>query len=320
MARFQYAFRPRKHIVRRMIVDACRRLSYCENLRDYEYVGFGGFEFLDFELVHRELQIDAMVSIESEGITPARFEFNAPFAGIRVIHQRALEVLPELLDDARRRIVWLDYTVSLTQEVLQDVETCLRKLASGSLLIVTINAHPPAIPKRSCECVPGTEVREPRLTQLVEQVGAGRVPSDVTEESLAKWGFADALYRTVTGEVPAAIRRREQPTEWQQLFHFRYQDGAYMLTWGGLIVDEGDAARWREAFADVKQCSRFGDPPLMIEVPALTSKEAIRFNSTLPAGAGGGTAALAHETGVPVEDCEAYEALYRWYPPVPTPI
>ena len=54
MAR-QYEFRPAKAAQRRMIVDACRRLTAISALDQYQYVGFGGLEFIDFIEFHRGL-------------------------------------------------------------------------------------------------------------------------------------------------------------------------------------------------------------------------------------------------------------------------
>ena len=56
MAR-QYEFRPAKAAQRQMIVDACRRLTAITSLDEYQYVGFGGLEFIDFVEFHRGLGI-----------------------------------------------------------------------------------------------------------------------------------------------------------------------------------------------------------------------------------------------------------------------
>jgi hypothetical protein len=48
-----YELRPSKAVTRRLLVDVLRRLPTVAALPDYQYVGFGALEFLDFELVHR---------------------------------------------------------------------------------------------------------------------------------------------------------------------------------------------------------------------------------------------------------------------------
>jgi hypothetical protein len=301
MTQFQYAVRPAKYILRRMIVDACRRMGGPAPLRDYEYVGFGGFEFVDFDLVHRELGIRRMVSIEYDSSAADRYLFNRPFSEIDVRFDRASAVLPDLLDDVRPRIVWLDYESRLNHEVLQDVATCLRRLRTGSALVVTVNAHPPT---------PRTE----RRMSLVEEVGEERIPPGIDDAALAKWGLANVQYRILTAEVPIWLGRRMETAEFLQLFHFRYQDGARMLAWGGVLVTADEAEQWRAAFAGLEQ-TRSTEEALAIEVPALTAKEAIHLNEQLPA-----QAAQLDAGGIPDADWRAYAQLYRWYPPVPTPI
>jgi hypothetical protein len=301
MARFQYAVRPAKHILRRMIVDACRRISALAPLRDYEYVGFGGFEFVDFDLVHRDLSISRMVSIEFDTSAADRYLFNRPFSDIEMRFDRASAVLPSLLDEERPRIVWLDYESRLNHEVLQDVGTCLRRLEAGSIFVVTVNAQPPT-------------PRSQRRAQLVEDVGEDRIPLGIDDEVLAQWGFAAVQYRILTAEVPIGIERRNAAAQFRQLFHFRYRDGARMLTWGGALVTPAESEQWQAAFAELEQ-TRSADDPLVIEVPALTAKEAIHLNEQLPT-----RAATLDAKGIPGEDSQAYAGLYRWYPPVPTPI
>src|SRR6266851_2685661 len=137
-----YSGRPAKHIQRRMVVEALRRLDAIISLKKYRYVGFGGLEFLDFDLVHRTLGISQMTSIEHDSAKAKRFGFNRPFRGIRLLMGKASEFLPSV-DWRGPRIVWLDYEVMLTGEVLRDAETVARVLRPGSVLIVTINAAAP---------------------------------------------------------------------------------------------------------------------------------------------------------------------------------
>src|SRR4051812_21848495 len=94
-----YVARPAKTVERLMLVDAFRRLHTFGPLRDYEYVGFGAHEFIDFELFWRTLGISTMLSIESSEPIE-RYEFNAPFGGVKVIPGESHDALP-LLEFAR---------------------------------------------------------------------------------------------------------------------------------------------------------------------------------------------------------------------------
>ncbi len=62
-----WQFRPNKQIQRLMCIDVMRRLSAFRPLNDYRYIGLGGYEFIDFDLVYRSLGIKRMISIEDTG-------------------------------------------------------------------------------------------------------------------------------------------------------------------------------------------------------------------------------------------------------------
>ena len=300
MARFLYAQRPSKHIQRRMVIDACRKLRAFAPLIDYEYIGFGAYEFIDFELCRRELGIVSMHSIEVDSMRQDRYTFNRPFAEIEIHFDRASNVLPDLLDEARLRIVWLDYTAGVSQEVLQDLGTCIRKLTPGSVLVITVAARPakPAGQRRAA---------------LVEAVGAQRVSAHVTDESLAH-GLPGTQAEIFSTEADEQTSRRSDGATFQQLFNIRYRDDQQMHTWGGLLLGPGMHAAFDSARFDELEQVRCSTNPLDVIVEPLTTREVLYLNRQLPVT--GGAELLGD--GIPPEALSAYERLYRWYPSVPT--
>jgi hypothetical protein len=302
MARFLYVSRPSKHVQRHMVVDACRRLRAFAPLSEYVYIGMGAFEFVDFELVRRELGIVTMHSIEIDDNARERYVFNRPFAEITVHFDRASNVLPDLLDDPVLRIVWLDYVSGLTQEVLQDVGTCVRKLAAGSALFVTVAARPakPAARRRS---------------ELVDAVGANRVGAHVNDQMLAS-GLPAVQRDILLSEAVEHQARRVDGATFRQLFNLRYTDSTPMQTWGGVLVGPAMAAAFESArFDELDQTS---NDATMVDatVEPLTMREVLHLNRQLPAGAG---SPLTGD-GIPSDALRAYERLYRWYPTVPAPM
>lgn len=299
--KYSYALRPRKQIQRLLIADACQRLRAVAPLEHYEYVGFGGFEFVDFDLFRRRLGISRMVSYEKDPV-PDRYEFNRPFAGIELKFGSASQYLP-FLDKATLRIVWLDYLQRLDAEALQDASTAASRLAPGSLLLLSINA------------VPGRP-SDTRRDQLVNDVGEERIPNGVDDETLAKWGLAEVQRRILLGAISDALTARGEGAVFEQLFHFHYADGAQMLTVGGMIVTLGSRQAFEAAkFDQLDQVSRDA-APILISAPALTTKEALHLNRQLPLAAGD----LLECPGLDAEDMAGYQQFYRWYPPVPAPI
>lgn len=299
--RLSYARRPAKYIQRRMVVDALRRLRVFSELSKYEYVGFGGMEFVDFELVHRELGIRRMTSIEENIGNADRYGFNVPFAEVSIEFDRASAVLPTLLDDPVLRVVWLDYECELNLEILQDVGTAMRKLVPASVLIVSVNAQ-------------GPRLASDRLARFSANVEPERIPPGTDDATLAKWGWADASHSVLSAESSAEVARRYDGAEFEQLFHFNYADGARMLTWGGVLLGPGNRPAYEgAAFGELQQVRQAGDPPYEIAPPVLTMREALHLNAQLPIE----NPSAIKAKGISSRDLESYAKLYRWYPPVP---
>lgn len=189
MSDLDYKARPAKFIVRRMIGECCRHLRRISELANYQYVGFGGLEFLDFDLFHRTLGIRHMISIENNPKTD-RYEFNKPFAGIEMRYGDATTELTRINWEGLK-IVWLDYERSLHATLKRDCEYVVRNLGQGSLFIVTMNAEAPY---------------GGRLDYLRRKVGDRFVPGDVTEEDLDGWGVAK-VQRSIISEAFDVIAR-----------------------------------------------------------------------------------------------------------------
>lgn len=299
-AKYSYAFRPRKQIQRLLFVDACQRLRAIAPIDTFEYVGFGGYEFVDFDLVRRRLGIRRMISYEKDEM-PGRYEFNRPFADVELRFGSASQHLP-FLDQATLRIVWLDYLQRLNHEVLQDAATACARLAAGSVLAVSVNAMPgkPANARRA---------------QLALDVGEDRIPNGVDDASLARWGLASVQRQILEAAMVDALQRRGDGAVFEQILHFRYADGAQMLTVGGMIVTPGMRTAFEACrFEQLDHVSR-DETAVHISAPALTAREAQYLNRQLPRGQD-----ALECPGLDVEDIEGYERFYRWYPPIPAAI
>src|SRR5438132_366806 len=109
-----YSLRPAKQIERSMVFEACRRLNHFGNLEEYRYVGFGSYFFHDFRIVHRELGICDMVTIEGDYTLEERVRYNQPYACIDIRMGWSNKVLP-LLNWEKPSVIWLDYTAKLNE-------------------------------------------------------------------------------------------------------------------------------------------------------------------------------------------------------------
>src|SRR5690606_27344734 len=106
----------------------------------YCYLGMGSLAFVDFNLAHRALGIDELISVEKEKFFE-RAKFNVPFSCISVVPGDIHDVLPTIDLPSKNLIVWLDYDGKLDDSIVDDVGLCARKLKRGSILLATVNAE-----------------------------------------------------------------------------------------------------------------------------------------------------------------------------------
>lgn len=290
-----YRYRPAKQIVRSMMVEMLGRLRPIAPLSDYIYVGFGGREFLDFELFHRRLDFPTMVSIEKNTSDLGRYEFNRPFSCVQVVPGVSSDVLPQL-DFARLSVVWLDYECHLTSDVIADLEDQAYRMCPGSVLVVTVSAH--------------ADHGGERRSRLEARLGADRVPPGISEADLGGWKLAGVQYDIMTEEVAVAASRRTDGASLQQLLNFRYQDNAKMQTVGWIVSSPALAQLIENncRFHNLEFFRSAADA-LTISVPTLTRKEFEFVRDRLPAA---DVASLGADW-LPRGEREGLMQFYRWY-------
>jgi hypothetical protein len=294
-----YAFRPAKRIQRLMFCDALRTLRSLRAMDDYQYVGLGHWQFVDFELMRREVGVRRMYSMDHNTNDRARFEENLPFDEIGLLFGAAGDCLQdESIDLSRPTIAWLDYTAKLDSTVLQDLRLLVEQVPVGSVVAATFNCHP--------------DREDQRVDALERKVG--EVPGDVTEEDLGHDGLPKVQRRIVVEQLDATAQNRGDGALICQFMFLRYVDRSPMVFWAGLVADESDPMENVMAALGRHEQFRGGEEFLDVSVPLLTTREVIALNKDIREG---------HQPsirGVPRDECEAYGRLHRWYPPVPLPL
>lgn len=303
--KINYAVRSGKHIERHVIVDALRRLDRLIPIEEYDYVGFGGLSFTDHLLVHRVLGLTSLTSIEAQAGHEAkqRFAFNKPLKCIELRHGASTAELPKL-DWAIPKIVWLDYDGSIDSDTLVDAAQVASSAAPGSVLIITLNVEP----------LRTNELGE-RAAQLRADVGADVVPTHIQHNAqLGGWKLGAVARGLMLEAIEGGLIDRNGPLDpssevaFAQLFHFRHEDGAKMLTLGGILHLAADQQRIEGAFEDVPHLSKSVDP-VEVRAPVLTPREILLLNQQLP-----DSTRKAICPGVPASDVQAFTDFYRWYP------
>lgn len=298
-----YSLRPSKSIERKMLAEAFRRLSVFDRLSDYRYVGFGSTYFTDFSLFHKSLGITNMVSIEREAHKWERFEFNRPYRCIRLEFGESTAILPRLSWETRT-ILWLDYDGKLDRDMLSDVKHACANTRSGSVIVISVNAHPDSFGPY-------------RRKKLEERLGEDKVPIDVKKGDLAGWGTAKVYRRIVVNEIDETLKERNgilgagERLQFKQLFNFHYQDGARMLTVGGLLIAQRELDLVAKCAFEQLPFIRGDIEPYWIQVPCLTYRELRHLDRMLPHG---DPTSLDCLEWLPLDDVKKYADIYRYFP------
>jgi hypothetical protein len=307
--KFDYRLRPAKSIERKMLAEAFRKLSLFDDVKNYRYVGMGSLYFSDFTLFHRQLGFKSMISIEKEedAESEARFKFNCPFNCIKLIFGHTQEVLSTLPWNIRS-VVWLDYDGKLDSKVLSDISFLSSKILSGSLLLVSVNAVPDAY-----RLPIGGGKKSMRLQGLRELVGRGKVSPTLREVDVFNWGMANICRDIIQNEIDETLNRRngvleeDRKVRYRQIFNFHYEDGAKMLTAGGIFFEEKDKDLVSKCAFNSLDFYRPATESYDIYAPLLTFREIRALDGELP---------LTGKSKIPVpeEDINKYEKVYRYFP------
>lgn len=312
--RIDYTLRPAKQITRKMLCEAFRRLRPFGPVHEYRYIGLGSYDFVDFALLHKQLGITDMFSIEDD--CPERCEFNKPFGSIQVKPGRTTHVLPELLDPPRLTIAWLDYDGPLDDDMLKDINAFCSVAPSGSMLVVTVNAH--SVDTKGRHPKKNRKLREGlrwNLRRLESNVGEARV-SGIDYADLADWGLAGVSQRIISNQIAATLVERNaglpgpEVTLYNQLFNFHYRDGARMLAVGGLLSKQADSSKVAQCYFDELEFIARDHDARLIGLPRLTLRERRYLDQALPDD----LPEDLDEWQIPEEDVGWYREVYRYFP------
>jgi len=307
--KFDYRVRPNKSTERKMLSDAFRRLSYFEPVEKYRYIGFGSTTFTDFVLFHKSLNISDMVSIESRVDYEARFEFNRPFECIKMKYGKSNKVLPVLKWD-KRTITWLDYDGTLNDSVLQDVALLSTKSISGSLLIITVNAHGYQQPRDNRGYAKVEEYLKKKFEAQLER----DVPTWVRGVNLQGDEMAKTCKKIIYDEISFNLRSRNgmatpnETIKFEPLFNLVYSDNVRMLTVGGIF--------YKHSETDVLEKCNFDALDFLkkdlyeIKVPVITPRERHYINQKLPKG----SFSDLKKIGLTDDEIDNYSKSYRYSP------
>jgi hypothetical protein len=305
--KFNYLLRPSKQVERKLFIEALHRLAAGGlPLREYTYLGMGSVYYADFILFHKYLYLDNMICVEGEPI-PKRMDFNKPFDFIRLEMKRVAEIIPDL-DRALKHIVWLDYEDHLSKEILADTAGLLHILAPGSVLVVTVDADPRLLedPKAEDQC---TERQARNLLDLFQSDLGRYHVGEIPRSMISRTGLPKLFAQILQSQFKEELAKRP-PLRFQQLFNFRYADGAQMLTLGGIISSPSDLATVNISGVLDLPFVTTSDEPIKISVPPLTIREKQWLDKRMSEPLKSEDLAFELEK----EPLDNFRAYYRYYP------
>ena len=307
MASFEtinYSLRPSKNIQRQLVFDGVRQLQAQLDLDEMAYVGFGSIWFTDFVLAHKILGIDDMVSIENKDVGFTRAVFNAPFATVRVLKGLSTDVLPDLYVDKllerRPWLVWLDFDYDFNESVRDDLSSLIEHAPANTILLTTFNGLESKYGAANDR--PG-RLRELFGDSVPDELGKADCKDDRLRENLAD--LALAYMKSTAADLA-------RPGGFVPAFRLIYQDGAPMVTVGGVLPPKGAVGAATSVVSSVAWPCR---PDRPIVAPHLTLREAVSLQSTLPRPEPL-SRTIVRKLGFDLEDDQiaAFERYYRQYP------
>jgi hypothetical protein len=304
--RVDYVLRRAKAIQRKMVVEGLSLLRRFAPFSQYRFVGFGGLRFADLALVHQQLGITRMISLEHEADGPQqkRLRFNKPLRSIELRFGTSNDLLPKV-PWSDRSIVWLDYDDGMQPEVLTDIATFGALAESGSALLVSVPVQ------RTDESKP-----DKLLKAFKAAIEPNPMPAGLTADSLDGWGWALACRRVIANALQDAVSERSQALPdadkltCHQVFHFQYVDSKRMLTVGFILVQRAESALFVEEEWRDLPWFRPGEDAIRVDPPMLTPHELRHLAHQLPCTEG----RKLHTPGLTDEELAMFEKLYRHYP------
>lgn len=326
-----YQLRVNKAVDRNIFIDTLLRLSeYIGSIKQYTYYGFAGPFFEDFKLLHLRSSIDKMVSLESDQTVYKRQEFNKPYNCIEIRNQSASGYIDKIKSQEEGEelsspcIVWLDYARANSRaEQIREFKSFIDMMRHGDIARITVNASPHDLRAKSAE------ISQEELGRLRMEAYRGYMASDSLIPScesscfLKKTMFARVVYYALYTVLIAG--NTDSPTIFQPILITNYADGPHaMLTCTGIVLDREQKDDFLNK-TKIEQWDMYAANYLdwknvkinEINVPALTVKEKVTIDASLPTG--DDTKTLAErisQDGIGIKEKEIadYIKYYRYYP------
>lgn len=303
-----YQVRPAKSVERKMMCELVKQIQIIRGIDELRYIGMGAKYFTDFLLFHNEFGVSDMISIEAKRERAIRYEFNKPLKNIQMIYGTTNEVLPQIEGFERKmNLVWLDYDGAFSAEMIYDIETLCRNLYNGSMFFISCNySFRGNVPSEKMESFK-------------------KSAKDFFDETMDKKMYTNKnmpkiIMNIINQQISGVMEKRNRinPTnklQYMQLLFFTYNDGAPMMTIGGIIVDDKLKEGINRAELNKKlMFVSMGETPFEIEIPKLTYKEIQFILRQIPISDAEYEVNKEKYFEIGLDEIRKFEKIYRYYP------
>ena len=286
-----YHLRPNKFIDRQLFISMLIKLQSHLEFSKYCYVGFGSYLFDDFKIMHNNLAISNMISLECDPEIKKRAEFNKPLKCIKIKSETSTDFIDYFGHDENNYIFWLDYTNPADIGVqFSDYCSLLNQLEAGDVIRITLNANPSSLGEKKDK--KGEELWDMRLKELKSRIGQ-YLPLDVKKDQVVTKKYPLLLLSALKNGTNQTLKESAV----QNLFPVPilssiYADGQQMITLSILILDDHNREKdiltslYPQFKGDEKIVEKVKDlvwnSPNKISIPSLSTKEILTMNSMLP--------------------------------------
>lgn len=263
-----YHLRVNKAVDRAALVEAIGLLVDGESIAHYRYYGMGGPFLEEYRLLYELYPELRLVSIEANAETYKRQQFHRPCSDqVLDLRQDSFKSFLSTYEPKdERSIVWADYT-DLKYEYIDNFIVLLRKLATGSMIKVTLRAD-----ARRYQC---NEARADFREEFDEVLAdSAAIPAGSPQFAT----LVQEMMLTATEQALEGMQERK----FQPVSAMYYRDTVGMYTLTGVVCSAGGAAEVRKKFSGW-QFANFGwAAPERVELPELTTRERHHLQTMLP--------------------------------------
>jgi hypothetical protein len=301
-----YHLRPNKAVDRFMLIEVLLRVRKAVNLSEYTYYGLGGPYLEEFRLLSEFCPEVKLVSIEEDHDTYKRQRFHLPCRNVRLRNSDFKSFLSQFNSRDRRSVFWLDYT-RLEYSAFEDFMSLLGKVATGSILKITLPAEPRDY---------SSDEKRKEFRARFGEVLPNPWDSPPVEAEQFAYLVQGMLQVAAQRALPSAVGRIFQP-----LSSFYYADGVGMFTLTGIVCLIENVRVAREWFRGWPFANLNWRAPRRIDVPFLSTKERLHLQKHLPCGRHPGRT-LTKALGYIIDEdrrrshakMKQYADFYRYFP------